>query len=425
MPVWRATAAFVLVALACGHPAPPPPLVPVAGAAPAPDSCVLSADSTRSPDTLTVAVPDVAGFVQRQLYESLLRVDCRGTAVPGLAQSWTGDDGGRRWTFMLRAGARFSDGTPVTGADVFAALARDSSLLDGATVSLEGIDRVSVRWTDTRTSAPLELGDPSLGVTRRSASTSWLIGSGVATADSAAGAATVRPVSAGGGRPSIALRSSGGADGRDLLDHGIDLLVTGDPEVLSYATGRGNLTTIALPWDRVYVLVTTSATSISDSVRASLARDVVRTTARPAHGSAWWVAAPACAMSDSAPVPSAASGSHTSPVVYYLRDDAPARDLAERLVALGLAGTGGRSAAVGAGDFEVLFAAGGASFILPLPRVALSPCRAVADLLARAPWLSPDPARHITALVETRPHAIVRHGGSAFTVDWDGTLRLR
>jgi hypothetical protein len=86
-------------------------------------------------------------------------------------------------------------------------------------------------------------------------------------------------------------------------------------------------------------------------------------------------------------------------------------------------GPAGRAS--GAADFDGRFAAGGASYLVPLPREALAPCRAVADLAARAPWLTSDPSRHITALVETRRRAIVRRGGSSFTVDWDGTLRLR
>jgi hypothetical protein len=84
-----------------------------------------------------------------------------------------------------------------------------------------------------------------------------------------------------------------------------------------------------------------------------------------------------------------------------------------------------RASGVTAADFDLRFAAGGASYLAPLSREALAPCHAVADLAARAPWLTSDPSRHITALVETRRRAIVRRGGSAFTVDWDGMLRLR
>jgi hypothetical protein len=63
--------------------------------------------------------------------------------------------------------------------------------------------------------------------------------------------------------------------------------------------------------------------------------------------------------------------------------------------------------------------------VLPLPTVALEACGALRQLIARVPWLADDPARHLTPLVESRRRAIVRRGGAAFTVEWDGTLRVR
>jgi hypothetical protein len=359
------------------------------------------------------------------VYETLIRIDCTGAPVPQLAQSWTSGDDGRRWTFTLRPSARFSDGTPLTAADVFAALARDSSLLDRSAITLDGIDRVSVRFSAARASVPPVFAEPGLAVTRRGASSGWLVGSGVATADTAAGAATVTPVVAAAGRPTVTVRSSSGGDVRDLLDHGIDILVSGDPEVLSYAAGRSELRTVPLPWDRAYVLLSASPPTIPDIVRTSLARDVVRMEARPARGSYWWLAGPACPVGDTATVTPAMTATRAATVVYYPQGDAPARDLAERLVALGLLGPGGRAAGVAPADFDARFAAGGDSYLVSLPREALAPCGAVRDLMTRAPWLSSDPGRHITPLVETRERAIVRRGGGAFTVDWDGTLRLR
>jgi hypothetical protein len=307
---------------------------------------------------------------------------------------------------------------------VFAALAHDSSLLGRSAITIEGIDRMSVRFPLTAASVPPVFADPALAVTRRGASSGWLVGSGVATADTAAGAATVTPVVAAG-RPIVTVRPGSGGDARDLLDHGIDILVSGDPEVLSYAAGRSDLRTVPLPWDRTYVLLSAIPPSIADTVRASLARDVVRTEARPARGSYWWLAGPACPGGDTAAVTPAMSGTQAAAVLYYPQGDAPARDLAERLVALGLLGPGERAAGVALADFDARFGAGGDSYLVSLPREALAPCGAVRDLVARAPWLSSDPGRHITALVETRERAIVRRGGGAFTVDWDGTLRLR
>jgi oligopeptide transport system substrate-binding protein len=53
-----------------------------------------------------------------QLYETLTAVDPTLTVRPALAESWTVDDGGRRVTFQLRPDLTFSDGSPLTAADV-------------------------------------------------------------------------------------------------------------------------------------------------------------------------------------------------------------------------------------------------------------------------------------------------------------------
>jgi ABC-type transport system substrate-binding protein len=67
-----------------------------------------------------------------QLYAGLTRLDENGEAYPSLAASWTVSDGGRTYTFTLRSGLRFSDGTPLTSADVRRSWLR---LLDPATHS--------------------------------------------------------------------------------------------------------------------------------------------------------------------------------------------------------------------------------------------------------------------------------------------------
>ena len=63
----------------------------------------------------------------RQLYETLVRVDCNGRVRPGLAASWRLDADGRTWIVTLRDGARFADGTAVTAGAVRASWARDDS----------------------------------------------------------------------------------------------------------------------------------------------------------------------------------------------------------------------------------------------------------------------------------------------------------
>jgi oligopeptide transport system substrate-binding protein len=53
-----------------------------------------------------------------QLYAGLTRLDENGEPYPSLAASWTVSDDGRTYTFSLRDGLRFSDGTPLTAEDV-------------------------------------------------------------------------------------------------------------------------------------------------------------------------------------------------------------------------------------------------------------------------------------------------------------------
>ena len=57
-------------------------------------------------------------IVFRNLYETLVTVNCDGSLHPGLAESWEANDDYTRWTFTLRPEARFWDGTPVTADEV-------------------------------------------------------------------------------------------------------------------------------------------------------------------------------------------------------------------------------------------------------------------------------------------------------------------
>jgi ABC-type transport system substrate-binding protein len=56
--------------------------------------------------------------VSAQLYESLTAIDAGLQTRPALASSWDFSDGGRTVTFHLRPSLTFSDGTPLTAADV-------------------------------------------------------------------------------------------------------------------------------------------------------------------------------------------------------------------------------------------------------------------------------------------------------------------
>jgi peptide/nickel transport system substrate-binding protein len=59
--------------------------------------------------------PDI--LIAMQAYETLVDIDASYNAVPGLASSWESADG-KTWTFKIREGAKFWDGSPVTSKDV-------------------------------------------------------------------------------------------------------------------------------------------------------------------------------------------------------------------------------------------------------------------------------------------------------------------
>lgn len=57
------------------------------------------------------------------VFETLAEVAADGTLRPELATGWTSRNDGQIWTFDLRRGVTFHDGTPFTAADVVASLA--------------------------------------------------------------------------------------------------------------------------------------------------------------------------------------------------------------------------------------------------------------------------------------------------------------
>ena len=62
--------------------------------------------------------------ILRDIFEGLTREDAQGKIVPGLAERWETSSDGLRWTFYLRADAKFSDGSEITASDFVASFAR-------------------------------------------------------------------------------------------------------------------------------------------------------------------------------------------------------------------------------------------------------------------------------------------------------------
>jgi oligopeptide transport system substrate-binding protein len=59
----------------------------------------------------------VEANILRDMFEGLTAQNAKAEVVPGAAESWTTSADGKVWTFKMRAGAMWSDGSPVTAQD--------------------------------------------------------------------------------------------------------------------------------------------------------------------------------------------------------------------------------------------------------------------------------------------------------------------
>ena len=309
--------------------------------------------------------------------------------------------GGRRWTIRLRDGAQFWDGAPVTAQDVV--FGRGGL---GYTFSALDARDVTVSLAKANNDLPPVLGDRSLAVTKPAPDSSWPIGTGAYWATS--GTTTAQEIRAHTTRgDTLVFKFAASGDARDLLDAGIDLLVTRDRALRDYSATLQNHAVVPLPWDRTYVLVTAEG---GGGTRYDGLEQAVRAEARRAEGDSWWLDVRGCGIArDSAPP--AATGQRR---VLYSRADPTARELAGRLAALTHTVAAGRAA----DDFRDALAGGKDwGYVIALPRVTADVCRSAKDLLPTWPAT-------FTALVDTRPTAVVRRGVARWTVDQDGTVHL-
>ena len=126
MNIWKSAAAAAIVALASsaahaartdlvlGMALEPPHLDPTAGAAEAIDAVVYA-----------------------NVFEGLTRIGSRGEVLPALAESWTISDDGKVYTFKLRSGVKFHDGTDFDAED--AKFSLDRARADDSTNAQKGL----------------------------------------------------------------------------------------------------------------------------------------------------------------------------------------------------------------------------------------------------------------------------------------------
>jgi Bacterial extracellular solute-binding proteins, family 5 Middle len=470
----RSTAGTPLPPAAVGPPVPPAtadvtpePPVPSSGgtiASPEPGTGDCSLIATSGEAVATVALSERIDssnaphptneserLLFRQLYETLMRADCAGRLVPGLAESWRLDGDGHTWIVRLRDGARFSDGTPVTAPDV-----RSSWVSDGIgdelqpyvsrlVQSIVAVDdrTLAIRLRSQRVDMPLALAHSDLAVAKSVADSDWPIGTRsarIAPAGDAVPAigSSVITLARDNRLPIRFLLARG--DPRDLLDNPVDLLLTRDPAALDYAGTLPQFQSVPLAWQRTHVLLapgrSRSSPPLSEQARQVLADDAVRGEARGAQGPFWWTMLTDCEVAFAPPK----NQSALTPRIVYDASDAASRDLAERFVGLARASgpaaatfldallpdrprrTYQRATGISGEPLAVARRLGrDAGYIMSIDSRPLDGCRELQVLMEANQWLDPDT---IVPLVDTRLHAVVRRGRSGITTEWDGGLSI-
>ena len=84
----------------------------------------LSAFNPKSTLDPAISTSDFDLIAGGLLYDNLIKLDTSFAAQPALAESWEADGSGTTWTFRLRDGVTFHDGSPLTTEDVISTVRR-------------------------------------------------------------------------------------------------------------------------------------------------------------------------------------------------------------------------------------------------------------------------------------------------------------
>ncbi|MFH1755483.1 MAG: ABC transporter substrate-binding protein [Candidatus Latescibacterota bacterium] len=415
-------------------------------------------------------------IVFRHLYQTLIRIDCFGEVRPDLAGSWDSKEGGRTWTFELNEDAYFWDGTPLTARDVLnswrsGSIKKTALCYDVDSTSAEGERILNVHFRHPYKKVPRLLSASEFSVAKPAVDSKWPLGSGpyqIVTSKRESAGMFKRTITAypyyNSEGSIVQFVEASTYDARDLLESAVDMMVTADPAVIDYAGKQPNLETVALPWDRTYVLVSISRFqelrqggapgAISPSLSEELARDAVRSDARGFTSPAWWEELADCSdadriISETIQTTWETFSSSGSQRILYDAGDPVSRDIAERLIALAIANpnaspaTAALIAAVpGLGDDTQGMIAQGLrtaelaqslregsdfAYIISIPRRLADPCCGARDLIAQIPWLAELGnafTKVVVPLVDTRSHVIANSTGVGLSIDWYGNVLI-
>ena len=241
------------------------------------------------------------------LYDPLIRLDGNGELVAGLASSWTPSQGAKRWVLELRKDAHFSDGRPVTSADVLYSLQRlaQKSAENGG--RLGTVDVPSSRARDAHTvvlatsvadaELPRTLAASSFVVPKGTTSFSQPIGSGAFTLETLdAGGARLHANSGWwGGRPHVrTLEIRGFSDPKamsaSIMSGRIDVAMGVDPATARSVAGRKDLQVVRRPAESTTTILMRldrapfDKPQVREAIRIAIDREALVQTVHLGHG---------------------------------------------------------------------------------------------------------------------------------------------
>jgi hypothetical protein len=364
--------------------------------------------------TLTDAVnPDHAPIprniserlVFAQLYETLVQVDCSGQTRPGLASSWVPAENHTEWTFTLREGSRFWDGSRITPAEVLKSLANHLAL----EMTIVDDLRLTVRLVSPDPHFPERLAHRSTAVAARRAGWRWPVGSGFCRLRASDPAPlpdlTCLPNQNHPDRPtwkSLTFRVLPGTDPRDLVATEMDLALVRDMDAVGFFDAAPGFQAVPLPWNRQYLLICPPEMNprgadhwVQAAAKFDAGRDVTAVSARAWNEITFPAGDPQFCPSLNGPVTDVGSAKLEwnlarkildQNVLVYPENDPGAREMANRLGAL--TGSSVRTASLPAegADFALQWQMAGA-FVLPLDQQYPTGCQQMATLLGKADWL--------------------------------------
>ncbi|MIL09137.1 peptide ABC transporter substrate-binding protein, partial [Salmonella enterica subsp. enterica] len=96
--------------------------------------------------------------IMRDLFMGLVMQDAEANLIPGAAESWTVSDDGKTYTFKMRQGATWSDGSPVTAEDFVYSWRRVLNPETGAEYASMLYPVVNAEEVNTKGGKPEDLG---------------------------------------------------------------------------------------------------------------------------------------------------------------------------------------------------------------------------------------------------------------------------